>query len=50
MNKILPYAKKGIDDENTLKEVELLEKRFNCFKDIDVINTEYDPETSEIVK
>ena len=50
MNKILPYAKKGIDDENTLKEVELLEKRFNCFKDIDVINTEYDPETSKVIE
>ena len=50
MNKILPYAKKGIDDENILKEVEEIEKRFNSFNENDVVNLKYDPETSEIIK
>ena len=50
MNKILPYAKKGIDDEETLKQIEEIEKRFNSFKDEDMVNLQYDPETSEIIK
>ena len=50
MNKILPYAKKGIDDENILKEVEEIEKRFNSFNENDVVNLKYDPETSKIVE
>ena len=50
MNKILPYAKKGIDDENILKEVEEIEKRFNSFNENDVVNLKYDPETSKIIE
>ena len=50
MNKILPYAKKGIDDEATLKEVEEIEKRFNSFNESDIINTKYDPETSKVIE
>ena len=50
MSKILPYAKKGIDDEATLKEVEEIEKRFNLFNDTDVVDLQYDPQTSAIVK
>ena len=50
MNKILPYAKKGIDDEETLKQIEEIEKRFNSFKDEDMVNLQYDPQTSKIVE
>ena len=52
MNKILPYVKEGkkIEDEATLKQVEDLEKKFNYFKDEDVVNIQYDPQTSKIIK
>ena len=51
MNKILPCVKEGkkIEDEATLKQIEEIEKRFNSFKDEDIINTKYDPETSKII-
>ena len=52
MNKILPYVKEGkkIEDEATLKQVEDLERKFNYFKDEDVVDMQYDPETSKIIK
>ena len=52
MNKILPYVKEGkkIEDPNTLKQVEDLEKKFNYFKDEDVVNIQYDPQTSKIIE
>ena len=52
MNKILPYVKEGkkIEDPNTLKQVEDLEKKFNYFKDEDVVNIKYDPQTSKIIE
>ena len=50
LNRILPYAKKGIDDEDILKEVEEIEKRFNSFKNENVVNIQYDPQSSKIIK
>ena len=52
MHNILHYVKEGkkIEDPNTLKQVEDLEKKFNYFKDEDVVNIQYDPQTSKIIK
>lgn len=47
MNKILPYAKKNIDDKSVLAEVKEIEKRFNSFKEEDIINKQYDVEIKQ---